>query len=69
MERTELMVVHGANCVWAGRISRDRRDCQSLRLPDVRMLCKWKALMRFAPFSTINSILSNGAELRLQSLQ
>jgi hypothetical protein len=32
------------------------------------MLWKGYALMRFAPFPTINSILTNGAELRLQSL-
>jgi hypothetical protein len=53
MERTELMVAQGANLIRAGGFSRDRRDCQYLRLPDVRMLCKWNALMRFAPSSSI----------------
>jgi hypothetical protein len=31
------------------------------------MLWNWNALMRFAHFPTINSILSNASELRLQS--
>jgi hypothetical protein len=32
-----------------------------------RMLWKGRALMRFAAFPTINSVISNAAELRLQS--
>jgi hypothetical protein len=36
-------------------------------MPDERMLLKGTALLRFAPFPTIKSILSNAAELRLQS--
>jgi hypothetical protein len=36
-------------------------------VPDDRMLWKWTAVMRFAHFPTINSVLSNAAELRLQS--
>jgi hypothetical protein len=34
---------------------------------DDRMLWKETALMRFAHFPTINSVLSNADELRLQS--
>jgi hypothetical protein len=35
-------------------------------VPDDRMLWKWNALMRFAPFPTINSVLSNAGEFRRQ---
>jgi hypothetical protein len=51
----------------AVRLSRHRPDGECRRVPDDRMLWKGNALMRFAPFPTINSILSNGAEFRLQS--
>jgi hypothetical protein len=37
------------------------------QLPNDRMLWKGTALMRFASFPTINSVLSNSAELRRQS--
>jgi hypothetical protein len=36
-------------------------------VPDDRNLCKWTALMRFAKFPTINSVMSNAGELRQQS--
>jgi hypothetical protein len=36
-------------------------------MPDVRLLRKRNALKLFAPFATINSDLSDAAELRLQS--
>jgi hypothetical protein len=67
MERTELMVGEGANRLRAGRLSRHRPDGESRRVPDDRSLWKGTALMRFAPFPTINSVLSNAAELRRQS--
>jgi hypothetical protein len=35
-------------------------------MPDDRMLLKGNALLRFAPFSTFNSILSNADDIRLQ---
>jgi hypothetical protein len=67
MERTELMVLEGANCIRAGRLSRNKQDGKSWRVPDDRMLWNGNALIRFAPFPTINSVLSNAAELRLQT--
>jgi hypothetical protein len=36
-------------------------------MPDYRMLWKGNTIMRFAHFTTINSVLSNAPELRLQS--
>jgi hypothetical protein len=57
----------GANRLRAGRLSRHRRDGEIRREPDDPMLWKGKALMRFAPFPTINSVLSNGFQLRLHS--
>jgi hypothetical protein len=51
----------------AGRLSRHRQHGECRRLPDDRMLWKGTSLMRFAPFPTINSVLSNAGELRLQS--
>jgi hypothetical protein len=68
IERTELMVGEGASRLSVFRLSRHRPDGERRRVPDNRMLWKGSALMRFAPISTINSILSNAAELRLQSL-
>jgi hypothetical protein len=38
-------------------------------VPDDLILWMGTALMRFAPFPTINSVLSNAAEIRLQSRQ
>jgi hypothetical protein len=71
MDRTELMVGEEANRIRAGlravRVSRNCPNGESLRVPDDRMLWKGKALMRFAPFPTINSVLTNAAEVRLQS--
>jgi hypothetical protein len=67
MERTELMLGEGVNRLRAGRISPQLPDGESRRLTDDRMLGKGKVLMRFAPFPTINSIISNAAEIRLQS--
>jgi hypothetical protein len=37
------------------------------QVPDERMLWKWTDLMRFAHFPTINTVLSNAPELRIQS--
>jgi hypothetical protein len=64
MERTVLMVGEGANRLWAGSLSRHRPDGEFRRVPDNRMLWKWNALMRFTHFPTINSVLSNAADLR-----
>jgi hypothetical protein len=64
MERTELMVGEGANRLRAGRISRHRLDGESRRVPNDRKMCKGTAMMMFAPFLTINSVLSNAAEIR-----
>jgi hypothetical protein len=36
-------------------------------VPEYRMLWKGTALIRFAHFPTINPVLSNAAQLRLQS--
>jgi hypothetical protein len=67
MERTDLMAGEGANRLRAGRLSRHRPDGESQRLPDYRMLWKGTALKIFAHFRTINSVVSNAADLRLQS--
>jgi hypothetical protein len=67
MERTALMLGKGANRDRAGRLSRHRQVGESRREPDDRMLWKGNALMRFVHFPTINSIISNSVELRLQS--
>jgi hypothetical protein len=40
---------------------------REIGVPDNRMLWKGTALMRFAPIPTINSVLSNVAELTQQS--
>jgi hypothetical protein len=69
MERTELMVGEEANRIRAGRLSGHQQDGKCRRVPDDRMLWKYTALMRFAPFPTIDSVLSNAAELRLPSRQ
>jgi hypothetical protein len=61
------MAGEGANRLRAGRLSRHRPDGESRRVPDDRMLWKGTALKRFTHFPTINSVLSNAAELRLQS--
>jgi hypothetical protein len=50
----------------AGRLSRHRPDGENRGVPDGRMLWKGNAQMRFASFPTINSVLSNAADLRLQ---
>jgi hypothetical protein len=67
MEPTELMLGEGARRLRLGRLSRHRPDDERRRLPDDRMLWKATATIRFAPFPTINSVLSNAAELRRQS--
>jgi hypothetical protein len=59
MDRTELIVREGANRMMAGRLSRHRPDGEIRRVPDYRMLWKWTAIIRFAHFPTINSVLSN----------
>jgi hypothetical protein len=65
MVRTELMVGEGVNRFRAGRLSPHRPEGESSRVTDDRVLCKGKALMRFAPFPNINSVLSNAADFRL----
>jgi hypothetical protein len=67
MERTDLLVGERANRLRAVRVSRHRPSRESRRVSDNRMLWKGNALMRFAHFSSTNSIRSNAAELRLQS--
>jgi hypothetical protein len=52
----------------AVRASCHRPGGECRRVHEDRMLWKGTPLMRFAHFPTINSILSNGAELRLQSI-
>jgi UDP:flavonoid glycosyltransferase YjiC (YdhE family) len=69
MERTELMAGERANRLRAVRVSRHGLNGEIRRVHDDRMLWKGTALMRLAPIPIINSILSNAAELRLQSLQ
>jgi hypothetical protein len=68
MERTELMLGVGSNRIRAGRLSNHGPDGESRRRPDDRKLWIRPALMQIAPFPTINLVLSNGAELRRQSL-
>jgi hypothetical protein len=60
-----MMAGEGANRLLAGRLSHHRPDGENRRVPDYRMLWNWTALMRFAPFPTINSVLSNAGELRV----
>jgi hypothetical protein len=67
MERTELIVGEGANSISPGSVSRHRPDGESRRVPDYLMPWKGTALIRFAHIPTINSVLSNAAELTLQS--
>jgi hypothetical protein len=67
MELTELMLREGTNRLRAGRFSRHRPEGEIRRVPDDRMLWKWTAMLRFAPFPTNNSVLSNVGELRRQS--
>jgi hypothetical protein len=66
-ERTELKLGEGVNRNRAGRLSRHRRDGESRRLPDDRMLWKGNALKLFATFPTMNSVHSKAAEPRLHS--
>jgi hypothetical protein len=61
------MMGEEANRFRAGCLLRNRPDGESRRVPDARMLWKGTALMRFAQFPTINSIVSNTADLRLHS--
>jgi hypothetical protein len=63
------MFGEGASRLRVGRLSRHRPDGEKRRVPDDRMLWKGTALMRFAPFLNINSVLSNAAELRRKSRQ
>jgi hypothetical protein len=67
MERTDLMAGEGTDLLRAQRFSRHRPDPESRRVPDDRMLWKRTDLMRFAHLTTINSVLSNAADLRLHS--
>jgi hypothetical protein len=67
MERTEMIVGDGANCLRVGCLSLHRLLGERRRLPDVRLLWQGTSLLRIAPFPTINPILSNAAELRQQS--
>jgi hypothetical protein len=67
MERTKLMVGEGVNRLRAGRLSPNRPDGESRRVPDDRMHWKGNGLMRFAKLTNINSVISYGADLRLQS--
>jgi hypothetical protein len=64
MELTELMLGEETNRLRAGRLSRHLPDGEIRRVPDDRMLWKLSALMRFVPFPTNNSFLSNAGELR-----
>jgi hypothetical protein len=50
MERTDLLVGKRANQLRARRLSHQRPDGESRRLPDDRMLWTGTALMRFANF-------------------
>jgi hypothetical protein len=59
MERNDLMVWEKANRFRVGRLSRHRPEGESRRVPDDRMLWKCTALVQFALFPTINSVLSN----------
>jgi hypothetical protein len=67
MELPELMVLEGVFRLRAGRLSRQRPEGESRRLPNDRMLWKRTTLIRFAPFPTINSVFCNAAELRQES--
>jgi hypothetical protein len=67
MEPTELIVGEGANRIRLRRLSRHRPDGERRRLHDDRMLWKRTSLIWFTPFPTINSVISNAAELRRQS--
>jgi hypothetical protein len=67
MERSELKVGEVLNRLRPGTYSRNMPDGEKRRVPNDRMLWRGTALMRFAPFPTINSVLSNAAEHRLQS--
>jgi hypothetical protein len=67
MERTDLMAGEGTNLIRAGHLSSHRPDGESRRVPVDRMLWKGTALMRFAHVTAINSVLSNAADLRMQS--
>jgi hypothetical protein len=62
------MVGEGAHRIREGRILRHRPDGEYWRVPDFRMLWKGFAMISFAHFPTINSVLSNAVEIRLQSL-
>jgi hypothetical protein len=64
MERSELMVGEGANRTRAGRFSHHRPDGESRRGTDARMLWMGTAVMRFALYTTINSVPPNAAVLR-----
>jgi hypothetical protein len=67
MERTDLMAGEGANRLRTGRLSGNPPEGELRREPNDRMLWKGTALMRFVHFPSINSVLSNADELRLQS--
>jgi hypothetical protein len=67
MERTKLMVGEGVKRLREGSLSPYRPGGESRRLTDYRILWKGTALLLFAPFPTINLVLSNAAKLRLKS--
>jgi hypothetical protein len=58
------MVWEVVNRLVAVRHCCHRPDGESRYMPDDRMLWNWTALKRFANFPTINSFLSNAAEIR-----
>jgi hypothetical protein len=64
MERTELVVGEGTNRFRAGRFSRHQPEGESRRMPGDRMLWMWTAQKRFAPYTTLNSVHSNAADIR-----
>jgi hypothetical protein len=61
MARTDLMVGEGANRFMVGRLSRHRPDGESRRIANDRMLWKGTALVQFALFPTIISVMTNAA--------
>jgi hypothetical protein len=67
MERTEFIVGEGVKRHRALRVSRHRPEGESRQVHDDRMLWTKTALMHFAYYTTINSVISNAAELRLHS--
>jgi hypothetical protein len=67
MERTDMMVGEGETHIRSVGPSRHRPDGESRLVPEYRMLWMGNALIGFAHFPTIYSVLSNAAVLRLHS--